>query len=618
MLLVWAGLASILVYLSFVGLGHLVSLHTARDDFASAAAFGMALACVIGGILNFVHLISVLGIWILLLSGLGTWIYFLVRKRKKLKKYFALFLCRRKYAFLLLGPLLVLSMLYGTLPVLNPHDDCQGYLVFPHRMLATGHMGDDPFNERRLGVLGGQDFLNAIMLTLVPATQLRTMDATVGWMVFVLLVMNHGYRRKVPNIALVLVLMLWHLHQPPATNLTSLITSLALYYLFLCRFSTPKLHQKTIEVVKTGIVVAALCSLKTTVIEGLGILAIAVFFLDKRLPFLQRIHCGLRVAGVGLLLLLPWMLAMYQSSDTLLFPLLGHGTQTSWQQGAAALSIRAQDISWSYTKKALVDVLAQPFTLTGMLLLLLIFFKRRSLSVNPVAVIAFVAGVLGSLLLSFLTLNIPRYTYPMIFAVVTYLVVETMACRRPFGAWMGWVSLAFYTGLLWPDIPSVMEKRVDSIKKITKNSAAFEVQPETVRRGQQATPAGATIMAVLSHPYLLDFKRNVIVVVDHAGSASPPPGMPLKGTAEELASYLRQQHIDYLLYSYSDEAKYGRGMKTIAKRLHYRGTPYNDRTRVLAENNCRFRDLIGELEKQYPVRFKDDYSLLIDLSVTPK
>lgn len=110
----------------------------------------------------------------------------------------------------------------------------------------------------------------------------------------------------------------------------------------------------------------------------------------------------------------------------------------------------------------------------------------------------------------------------------------------------------------------------------------------------------------------MDFRRNRVLVIDHAGSAGPEGGLPISGTAKELAAYLRKQKINYLIYSYSDEGGYG--YAEFAHLLNLRGTPYYDRVRILAENNFKFHNQLVELCKNYKIIYKDNYSVLIDLA----
>ncbi len=625
MLLAWVVIVCILIYLSFVGWGQLIVNNEEDTDFAMAAAYGMAGACVIGGILNWFHLISPHSIQIFLAVGILSWVVRVAKKHKKIRCSariaFALF-GQNKGAAIIFGILLLITFAHGSLPLQNAQDDNHAYLVFPHQMLETGHIGDDPFNERRLGVFGGQSFLNAMILTFVSHKQVRAFDAVAGWLVFIMLVMVHGYRHKLPYLSLLLLLSLWHWAIPPPVNISSQMTAAALFYAFLCRFQEPGLHVSIKEIIKTAILVAALCSLKATNIAGLAFLGTFVFLLDRRIRFTEGLQQGIKVAAAGLILVSPWMFAMHQSSGTFFFPLLGHGTHTSWEQGAAILSIRMQDVNWAYLGSIILSPLLTPVLSSGILILLLRLLKYKEYlrDINPAAVSALLAAVLGSLCLSFMSLGIFRYSYALNFAAFIFLVTETLSntsfhsqnsMEKQHRYWLVWLVIAFYMGATWPIGLDSLANKTAAISNFTAD-ALRQFPRSIITTAQKSTPPGSSIMVALSHPYHMDFSRNQVFVIDHAGNAGPDQGLPVSGRAEELAAYLRKQKINYLIYSYADEGGYQ--FEKFKHRLHQYEVPYYDRIRVLAENNFKFRIQLVVLSKSYKLIHQDNYSIVIDLS----
>jgi len=79
---------------------------------------------------------------------------------------------------------------------------------------------------------------------------------------------------------------------------------------------------------------------------------------------------------------------------------------------------------------------------------------------------------------------------------------------------------------------------------------------EAVRRMQDAIPAGAVFLERLDYPFLLDFRRNDILVADWPGAVSLPPGMPVLQGPEPLAGYLLRVSVRYVAYAYGDEAAF--------------------------------------------------------------
>jgi len=628
MLLAWVVIVCCLIYLSFIGWGQIITRYDEETDFAMAAAYGLAFSCVVGGVLNWFHLISSHSIQIYLLIGLIYWTVLFVKNRQNnLDSLFVAISClrRNKIASIVFVTLFTISISYSSLPVQNDHDDNHGYLVFPHQMLQTGHIANDPFNERRMGVFGGQSFLNATMLTFISYKQLRAFDAVLGWLVFIMLVITHSYQSKVPSLALILLLSLWHWFPPPAANISSLVTALALFYAFLRRFKSPGLHQNLLEVIKTGILVAALCSLKATNIAGVGFFAAFLFLFDRRILFTEGLIQGIKVAIVGLLLVSPWMFAMYQSNGTFLFPLLGQGTHTSWEQGAAILSIRIQDINWAYLQSILILPLSTPALFAGIILLLLGRLNDRKAlrELNPAAISGFLAAIVSTLFLSFMSLGLSRYSYSYSFAAFVFLMTEAFSnnsfcsadsqslIRKKIRYRIAWLAIAFYAGTVWPTTIKQLNHRIVSIYNF-KAENLRQFPRSIIAAAQNSTQPGSSILAVLSHPYLMDFSRNQIFVIDHAGSTSPSPGFPISGTEEEIVSYLRKQDIKYLMFSYADDAGYG--YEKYKQRLNWAGSPYAKRVQILAKNNFKLHKQLIAIAKIYPLVHQDNYSIMIDIT----
>ena len=61
-------------------------------------------------------------------------------------------------------------------------------------------------------------------------------------------------------------------------------------------------------------------------------------------------------------------------------------------------------------------------------------------------------------------------------------------------------------------------------------------------------PPGERLLAVVSWPSLLDFKRNQIWIMDWPGMMGPA-GMPLGGDAEAWDAYLTKASVRYVVYS---------------------------------------------------------------------
>jgi hypothetical protein len=203
-----------------------------------------------------------------------------------------------------------------------------------------------------------------------------------------------------------------------------------------------------------------------------------------------------------------------------------------------------------------------------------------------------------------------RYSYPFVMATVLFVFVEclptiTDASQWPQPRWLILVGLfAFLLGKNFQDGSA-------EFKAVLTRRYPSEAYLNLYQRAQVVVPQGAVILACLAKPFLLDFRRNTVYTVDHAGGASPPPGMPVLGSDAELASYLRLQSVRYVIYSYADEASYGRAK--VGNRLQLGGNFNDDSLRVRAEYNIAFRDHLVALSQQGTKVFDDGRVFVLDL-----
>ena len=65
-------------------------------------------------------------------------------------------------------------------------------------------------------------------------------------------------------------------------------------------------------------------------------------------------------------------------------------------------------------------------------------------------------------------------------------------------------------------------------------------------RMQASIPEGQTVLAVLEKPFLVDFGRNDVFIVDNPGSMAP--AIPAFDSAEALATYMLGRSIRYAVY----------------------------------------------------------------------
>lgn len=642
--LIWTAVACGIVYLALWGWGTILlrslGLHQ-PGDFGLAGAVGMAFLCTLGGVLNLAQWISppvvmvLLGIGCVALIGAGVhgradWPCRVRTRAQELIRN------PSTVALLVLAVMLVFFFILSTgARPLNGHDDQHAYLLFPQRMLEMGSIGVDPFNERRMNAWGGQSFLQALMLPMISNENLGALDGGVGWMVFVALVISHARRCALTLPVSAVLLLFWHANPPPAVNLSSLVTGMSLFYGCILFSFDDRSRRDWRGLLLSALLVAGLSSLKNSLIPGIVCVTIALVLGDTRQPMTQRV---LRLSGIGIatsLFCIPWMLSMYQSSGTALYPILGRGVHGFGVPSSLAppMSASVSDISVAYLTPIFATLIALPTLIPGILLVSAVSLGSSSISLAN-ARRAFLAAVLATLLLVITALGLVRYSYPCAFAAFAFLALEAVASharwrtqnepgqiasmpvrtpsRFPFSPeWRPWLALLSFLLLAAPasiDYFWTSARRIPGAHTHPRNSNEIS----SVRAAQQAVPQSETLLAVLTYPHALNFGRNAIFVVDHAGSAAPSPGLPLANDAPDVANYLKGLGIRYVMYSYADEALYGR--RQVGNRLAFNGTAYRDRVRALASNNIRFRDQLIELATLVPPIYDDGYVFVLDLS----
>ena len=110
-------------------------------------------------------------------------------------------------------------------------------------------------------------------------------------------------------------------------------------------------------------------------------------------------------------------------------------------------------------------------------------------------------------------------------------------------------NLAIIYNRLSPQKASSLQDYLTDIK-LQENGNAL-TDEAAYKLLQNSIPKGQTVLTRLDKPFLMDFKRNEIYIVDGPGGASLPPGMPFYKGPEALANYLLSKNIRYVAYSYN-------------------------------------------------------------------
>ena len=603
-------------------------------DWGQRAAWGLAFSVAVGGVLNLLSCISRTTVLAYLGFGAGCWLVALLRGRPHSYAERRPSQAGGWRIYLICGAALLILMLVfygGTVSVakydmpssawgavrFNQSDDFQAYFNFPLKMLQVGSMGPDPFSSRRLeSSLGGQAFLDTFVLSVLSVENLHLVNPGLG----LLLIMGllWGYFREQdasPGWSFAILLMLVWI-DPPTINVASLYTGTAMFVSLFRTLSWKALPESSLaaRTILIALSAAAICALKSNFIPACGIMLACSFLCYIAAHKLKRRAVG-ETAVTAILTLaftLPWMISLYRSSGTALYPLLGRGFhQSAYKDSLCAYCWLTTSTVAQLLRKHLTDV---PFVAFGVSALFYLKLLWRG-SKGREAVLSLLSGAaVGHVIITIATgESFARYSFPFLLAGILVLVSELASTAHP--ADIGKLPAArlvaagvvmFLVGASWDSSRILYSECLSSIQRgLSHVPLSSQREIASYQALQQSIPPGETILAKLDKPFLLDFKRNPVFLIDWAAS-SPPPGLPFSKGSEALAQYLRGLSIRYVTYSYGDEGT-RRGLPT-----------YFPWMKIQLLYSYDFEDNVDGLGKTRKHLYDDGQSFVLDLLQTER
>jgi len=405
-----------------------------RVDWGQRAAWGMAWSTCFGGFLNVTWTISQTAVLIYLALGFLYWLVDVYTTRQLLINSVSEFKFERSDGLFIVGIFAVVFLnlwhYAGSVYSLNFQglDDYHGYFVYPYKMLQMGSLGPDPFSERRLSSLGVEPFLHTLVLSVLGNENINLIDPGVSFLISVGLLLGYFKSKNIPKQTTVLFLFIFLCIHYPQLNTSSTVTGTAMFLsLFLTLDS---------EAIKTSnwipnacivaLVTAGICSLKTTYIPACAILIISSYFFyglgtrsNRRAVIYEVILSGI----LTFLLLLPWMISMYQSSGTLWYPLLGKGYHAS-----AYGSYFHEDMTLLKAIKIAIRSASNVFVIALWLIGFAFLHQRTgSISGREASLSLLISAVLGIPIIAFSTGGIESYRYSFPFVSVALIVLMIIA-----------------------------------------------------------------------------------------------------------------------------------------------------------------------------------------------
>jgi len=545
----------LVILAAFIGWGraaHRLAMRDATEvpDWGLLAGWGMAVTVFIGGLLNLFGWVSpgiVTGV-----VGIGGVMFMALQIRHpptlpSLRGWGLLL------AAVIVLPLITRYAAAVSYQALSCSDDDIAYFPFVARMLQTGSLLE-PFSLRRLAGYGGQTFLQSLSVAVGAENNAYLVDRGVSVIVcFGLVIGFFRERGHLDALAYVVALLLVVLLPFPMLNSASHITGLAL---FLTLFRTLQATQAagpstTGYLWLAGLTVAGAASLRAHFPAAAALTVIAYWSIrsiHQSDQWQAHLRACIVTGAASLAALAPWMIGLWQSSGTFLYPLFRGNHRPNYDNYAAPLGFDEH-------LEFIGGVLISPGIALFSVPVILYLIRRPS----HAALALYGASLLTVAVLTWMftysdAQNIHRYAAPFLnaafIATVAVFVLgirQTLPTTPEAARKRRWGDIILCSAVVFL-LPVMVNKDIQRLANHWQRDALPAASRAIYKRLQAAAPAGAGLFAVVSHPYALDYQRNHIAGVDVPGAASPDPGMPFFKGPEALKTYLKTQGLTYIVH----------------------------------------------------------------------
>ena len=650
--------------IAFIGYGKLMNRFLFVDEkpgWANEAAWGMAFIVTLGGWLNLFYLISPPLVIFLILFGVSSGIYDLFRIRKSFANSLkAAHDYWRTHPFIFIlkfagyGIIVILAGIQylGSVTTEVHHwnyivmDDLRGYFLLPKQMLETGGITADPFNSMRLGNgLAGQAMLHAMMLVVFDFFNILLVEFGVSLIICVGLVWSIATNRGLSypwKWALVFFFLCLPYYPSLVINTSSFISGMLMLlalFAFLDREEFSSAQTPVRNVLVIGLLASCAIALKTTFLPPVFmILALSyIWYLASSRFKKTAVLETLAVPIFVLIMLLPWMLSLLNSSGTMLNPILG----TGYSEYNYGNYISDSQIGGFSLSQKLTFIWLTFFSRDTYLMLLIagiigVIVARPRQRIAPHA---FVLGILISSVAILLNADLTkppslnRYIYGVVYVALTVVIMELMAVasrrstltgsttprQRLFESFTGlkkMVAIVTLAGMgylfFWQfgyagKTSDFYQFYLNILPNKMSSQGVFfpEEWQARYRKAQETVPEGETILSRDIATAAYDFGRNHIFYMPLPGSSSPPPGMPYFAGPDKIADYLLSYNVRYVAYHYALDG--GLPIMENIYRIRPDAAYYN---RILQRAAMALDKALNELAASR-VRLHDDGSLFI-------
>ena len=578
---------------------------------AETTALGMAVWIALGGLLNSLDAARPLVLGVLFSSAVAAAVLRLLRAvRRQPPTLDAIGGCWPLLPLLGMGFAIIAFALPSA--ALNAFDDLANYLVLPYRMLGTGTLSGTALDSLGVDALGGQSFMQALVLLVAPAGFAPLFDSLFCLLLAGLLLDAVGRRLGCPAVTRCVVLLLFVVLDSQAINLSAVYSSVVLTLALLLsalRRLDPGCSQERAQAVAAGLRIGLLSAALVTLKMPHALFALLLSAgLVALLPLLGMPHPRALAGAVlrsGSVLLLPWLVVLWRTQGDALTRWLSTSDKPAVSAGGSLGELLA-----------VACLLAASCGLrTG-----------RLVAVTGMALLAVILALLATTLLVDAHAAV-RFLAPLVVAlsaVCAQVALSALSRRLPGrAARVGRAAVLAAVALLgWrfsDDFAARLRAIADDGRLFSVAMSSADVRGVRVVLGidgyalarglQNLVPEGAVLLAPVAVAAHFDFARNRIITVHASAFAAPWSVLSTALDEAQLGRLLTRMGVDYLLLQSA-----GIGVRPRAALLAQRDTPGVSKVmRRLAARELAWRDALNAVAARGHDLYRDRSLRLVAL-----
>ncbi len=598
---------------------------------AETTALGMAVWIALGGLLNSLDAARPLVLGVLFSSAVAAAVLRLLRAvRRQPPTLDAIGGCWPLLPLLGMGFAIIAFALPSA--ALNAFDDLANYLVLPYRMLGTGTLSGTALDSLGVDALGGQSFMQALVLLVAPAGFAPLFDSLFCLLLAGLLLDAVGRRLGCPAVTRCVVLLLFVVLDSQAINLSAVYSSVVLTLALLLsalRRLDPGCSQERAQAVAAGLRIGLLSAALVTLKMPHALFALLLSAgLVALLPLLGMPHPRALAGAVlrsGSVLLLPWLVVLWRTQGDALTRWLSTSDKPAVSAGGSLGELLA-DNGFYFTSPPLDYLWLLLFAVACLLAASCGLRTGRLVAVTGMALLAVILALLATTLLVDAHAAV-RFLAPLVVAlsaVCAQVALSALSRRLPGrAARVGRAAVLAAVALLgWrfsDDFAARLRAIADDGRLFSVAMSSADVRGVRVVLGidgyalarglQNLVPEGAVLLAPVAVAAHFDFARNRIITVHASAFAAPWSVLSTALDEAQLGRLLTRMGVDYLLLQSA-----GIGVRPRAALLAQRDTPGVSKVmRRLAARELAWRDALNAVAARGHDLYRDRSLRLVAL-----